>query len=253
LHHFLNVQAEMTFMNARLQTSLPFASFGLMLAAFFLLTFHAGWILRGFDDQSIGLALAITAGVPLGCLFVVLAREQIKHVLQLVLLAAFEISGYLVLFTYPNAVMNVGYWPGAFYTATFSLLLGCMLSMLMLAASDLVKNLGHEIAQMQMLAGSIILPGAILGITILADVQDWYMFVLLAMIISPVAIILHFVKYEKLEAANSADQEVTLQEKDVNNKHNDPIKGLKLSLFLVPAFVNRVLLIGINGILMGIS
>jgi hypothetical protein len=76
---------------------------------------------------------------------------------------------------------------------------------------------------------------------------------LLAMIISPVATILHFIQHEQPGTGISADREETLQDKDVNNKQMDPIKGLKLTLFLVPAFVNLVLLIGINGILMGTS
>ncbi|HME53445.1 MAG TPA: hypothetical protein VKM55_14570 [Candidatus Lokiarchaeia archaeon] len=227
-----------------MQSSLPFAGFGLSLAAFTLLSFHAGWILRGFETESLGIVFSIMAGIPVASLLVVIAREKVARFVLLVMTIMFEASGYVVSLSYPNNVMDVGYWDVPALTISFAIFLGCMLSLLMLSAIEPTTSIGSLESRIKFLVASMLFPGTIVGFAILVATQDWSSFVILAMIIAPVAVIFQLMGDKK-----PGTKKTNIQDQGIDGiSSKDPIKGLKLVLFLLVALVNVILMIGLDGI-----
>jgi hypothetical protein len=99
-----------------------------------------------------------------------------------------------------------------------------------------------------LLGAGLIIPGIIIGTNMLADLQGWFHFVIVAMIIVPVVTMLHYLEYPVQQ--NQAASNIQHPKDVLVESIRDPTKGVKLFLFTSITTMHLALLIGLNGLRM---
>nr|MDO8110703.1 hypothetical protein [Candidatus Sigynarchaeota archaeon] len=221
-------------------------NFGLSAAAFMLVAFHIGGVVRDITTSGTLSLLLVFFIVPMFVVFLGILVEKWKPLLMICIMAAFEGSSYYVLVVFPNAAGNVGYRYDIMSIGIYALMLGSALSLFMVATADMAALARKNPSWPAFLGTGLTIPGIIVAAAISWSTGGWFHHLLLAMGIVPVSLSFYFKAYPLDQQRNV----FMLEEPGEVSKRaiRDLLKGGKLALFTVITCANVLLMIGVNGL-----